>query len=245
MWKVVGAAVRGRSHERADIPCQDAVGWVTVDAGTCLAIADGAGSRPRSQHGSAEVVRSVLAYATDTLGTPEAKDPAGWMSAAFARARDDLETLAAAGGCAVDEFATTLAVALLTGEHLVVGQLGDGIVVVCDGGTYRTVSPPPRHEYANETEFLTGVTALSALRLDRQDIPPVTEVVMSTDGMRFQVLEDLAAYTPYAPFFADVGHQARTDGVGDDAVRAFLSALSDQSGDDKSLVIAVHLPERS
>ena len=41
------------------------------------------------------------------------------------------------------------------------------------------------------------------------------------------------------PFFEDLAAFARSPLASDDAVRAFLAGLDDQSGDDKTLVAAV------
>jgi serine/threonine protein phosphatase PrpC len=60
-WHVVGAAVRGVSHERTDLPCQDAVDWRVLDDGTLLiAVADGAGSARFSDAGARLAVDAVL-----------------------------------------------------------------------------------------------------------------------------------------------------------------------------------------
>jgi hypothetical protein len=88
----------------------------------------------------------------------------------------------------------------------------------------------------NETAFLTGPDALGELRID---VTPADTVFLTTDGLRFKILDDLATAAPFAPFFEDLAAFARSPQASDDAVRAFLAGLDDQSGDDKTLVAAV------
>ena len=60
-WQVVGAAVRGISHERLDLPCQDAQGHRVLPNGVLLiAAADGAGSARFSDEGARCAVKAAL-----------------------------------------------------------------------------------------------------------------------------------------------------------------------------------------
>ena len=65
---------------------------------------------------------------------------------------------------------------------------------------------------------------------------------LSTDGMRFQILADLVGATPFTPFFADAEVYTRSPSADADADGRFLAALDDQSGDDKTLLVAVRAP---
>jgi hypothetical protein len=103
----------------------------------------------------------------------------------------------------------------------------------------RTISPSPRGEYVNETTFVTSAGAFDLLRLDRLPEGEVSAVAMSTDGLRMKILDDVAAATPYGPFFEDIFTYACSDRVKDTAVAAFIDGLADQTGDDKTLVVAV------
>ena len=52
-WRVVAAAVQGVSHQRLDLPCQDALGYLVLPSGTLVvALADGAGSAQYSDQGA-------------------------------------------------------------------------------------------------------------------------------------------------------------------------------------------------
>jgi Protein phosphatase 2C len=106
-------------------------------------------------------------------------------------------------------------------------------------GSYQTLTPAPRAEYVNETAFLTGPDALSELRINVTPATQADTVFLATDGLRFKILDDLTTAAPFAPFFEDLAAFARTPQASDDAVRAFLAGLDDQSGDDKTLLAAV------
>jgi hypothetical protein len=267
MWKVIGASVAGTSHEAAGKGCEDASGWRT-DAGlTCLAVADGAGSRPMAGRGAALAVqRALLLAGADgpladgpqadgpqaggpraggphgggpRAGGPGGGDPAGWLRLIFEDVREQLTALASAEGNDVADYATTLAVAILTGHLVSIGQIGDTIAVTGLGEKYQTVAPAPRAEYVNETTFVTGQHALAQLRITVKPVSEVDAVFLATDGLRFKILDDLAASTPFAPFFGDLAAYARSPLATGDAVRRFLAEVDDQSGDDKTLVAAV------
>jgi hypothetical protein len=186
--------------------------------------------------GAALAVRRALA-----LAGPRAGDPAGWLRLVFSDVRQQLTVLASADGKDVADYATTLAVAVLT-DHLVgVGQIGDTIAVLGLGERYETVAPAPRGEYLNETTFITEQRALGQLRVTVRPVTEVDAVFLATDGLRFKILDDLAASTPYAPFFGDVAAYARSGQATGNAVRRFLADVDDQSGDDKTLVAAVRV----
>ena len=237
MWKVIGASVAGTSHQATGRQCEDACGWRAAEGVTCLAVADGAGSRPQSRCGAALAVESsLLACAED----PRDEDPVAWLRLIFGAAREQITARAMTDGNDADDYATTLAVAILTSAAVAVGQIGDTIAVAGRAGSYQTVSPAPRAEYVNETAFLTRPDALGELRIDVTPAAQADTVFLATDGLRFKILDDLATGAPFAPFFEDLAAFTRSPQASDDAVRAFLAGLDDQSGDDKTVLAAVH-----
>jgi hypothetical protein len=165
--------------------------------------------------------------------------PDTWVRSAMSGVRERLLEIAAREAAPIDHLGTTLAVALLTPDALCVGQIGDTIVVVRRAGVYETVDPAPRFEYANETAFVTASDAEAQLRLRVMEVEDVDEVFLSTDGLRLKILDDLASARPYTPFFTDVGGYARTPGATSVAIGDWLARLADQTGDDKTLVVAV------
>jgi hypothetical protein len=161
---------------------------------------------------------------------------------AFHAARDAVQTAASTAGAHVDEFASTLAVIVLTSERIHFGQIGDSIAVVrSEEGLVRAVAPPDRSEYINETVFLTATHWEKELRLSELPIASTTALALSTDGLQFKILDDVAAGIPYAPFFEDAFSWAATAAAATDDILSFIDELDDQSGDDKTLIIAVRV----
>ncbi|MFI6823118.1 PP2C family serine/threonine-protein phosphatase [Micromonospora sp. NPDC050187] len=238
MWTVVGASVAGRGKAAVGGACQDASDWLVESNLACLVVADGAGSRPMSAHGSRLAVECVLRQAA-VLGETTGVDPADWLPRVVDQVRRCLVRSAADNGDQVGDYATTLAVAVLAGEVLGVAQVGDTIAVAGEAGRYRTLAPAPRFEYVNETVFVTDPGAIDQLRLTTLPADEVDAVFLSTDGLRLKIIDDLAVGNPFVPFFDDVAAYVRSPGANSDAVHRFLTEVDDQSGDDKSLVVAV------
>jgi hypothetical protein len=236
MWRVVGASVAGRSHEKAGRGCEDAFSYCVTPELTCLVVADGAGSRARAQQGSALAVRSVMQRAICGTGGSLTE----WMRDTFEEVRRTLTAAAAeVDGATPDDFATTLGVVVVAGQDVCVGQVGDSLAVVGVRGRYRTVDPPPRFEYANQTVFVTSPDLGKNLRVTAMAGSEVEEVFLSTDGLRMKILDDLATHEPYEPFFLFVADYVRTGKASNQWVTTVLSQVDDQTGDDKSLIVAI------
>jgi len=239
MWKVIGASVTGSSHQALETGCQDASSWSTRPDVTCLAVADGAGSRPLSGRGAELAVHHAVEIAGAYSGRNVAVDPAAWLQLVFRGVREKIAELAAAEGNDVGDYATTLGVAILTADLACVGQVGDTIAVVGSGDQFRTLAPAGHGEYVNETTFVTDDGALEQLRVTVEPAATLDAVFLSTDGLRFKILADLGTAAPFAPFFEDLAAYTRSAGASAGEIRRFLAGLDDQSGDDKSLIAAV------
>ena len=111
------------------------------------------------------------------------------------------------------------------------------------GEAVEAVAVADRREHVNETVFLTTPGALTEhLRTFATGADAVDALALTTDGLRYQVLDDVAANRPFAPFFQAAWAYARRADAAPDAVTAFLDEIEDQSGDDKTLVLAVRDP---
>jgi Serine/threonine protein phosphatase len=240
-WRVLGASVPGTVHIDRGIPCQDASDWYVDEHLACIAVADGAGSRRRSERGSTVAVHAATMLARRLFDPAAQEDHEALIRHLVDGVRNNLIEVAMADDADLSEYDTTLAVAVLTGDRLVVAQIGDTIAVVIDGNGCRTLSPPPKFEYANETTFVTRESYERDIRVSVLPADDISLVVLSTDGMRYKLLKDLATYEPYEPFFVDVLSYARNPKIESESIEQFLRTINDQSGDDKSLAIAARL----
>lgn len=240
-WTVLGGSATGSAHVALGKGCEDAHGWFVGRKGICcLVVADGAGSRPRASEGSQAAAAAVVGLAKQ-LGQGRASAPDQLaVKDLFVEARRRLDEVAAEARVPVDEFATTLAVVLVHDGRVDVGQIGDSIVVLRTGdGELCPATPSERFEYANETVFITSPGWLSHLREDQYSEADIGAVALSTDGLRFKILDDLATGRPYEPFFEDVFAYPLSDEATSVALARFIHGLDDQSGDDKTLIVGV------
>lgn len=255
-WRVHGVSVEGYRHRRSGTPCQDA--WLSRDFGppeapvTVLAVADGAGSRSRSDEGSALAVR--LAAAGFARRAAERPRTASGVRAALHEAFLDVrhEFLRRTGPDA-KEFATTLTVVVLAPEWIGHLSVGDGFVVLragaADGVPQFHLLPQPdaASEYSNETVFLTSAEAERSVRTACVRDPGVDGVLLSTDGLAQLALSwvDGRPQQPKPSFVAAMLRSLDNPGDDPDEDERALAVLlrSDQltavNADDKTLLRAV------
>src|SRR3954462_10097309 len=134
-WRVHGVSVQGYSHLRDGVECQDAHRHAEVPGSGAhvLAVADGAGSRPRSAEGSALAV----GLATDTFVERVSRDgvpdgPGGWrrlLTAGHTAASSAFLAAVQRLGRDPRDFATTLTTVVWAPPWLGVASIGDGFVV--------------------------------------------------------------------------------------------------------------------
>jgi hypothetical protein len=246
-WRVVGAAVRGVSHERLNLPCQDAQGCRVLPGGILLAVvADGAGTAAFSDQGAQAAVEETLRALETALDGGRPANPGEWedlLASAFYSARQVVIDLAERAGESPREYACTLA-GVVAGENgLVAGQIGDGAVVGRNlNDELFTVTRLQRGEYANETHFLIEEDALVTAEIEYIDRPVGALAVMS-DGLIRLALK-MPSQDPHVPFFQPLFRFATAEAGAEGAaekLEAFLgsSRVNDRTDDDKSLVLAV------
>jgi hypothetical protein len=167
-WRVHGVSVQGYGHLRDGVECQDAYRHTFVESAgvQVLAVADGAGSRPRAAEGATLAVglaNSLLAERFRSAGAPHTVD--SWLSLLGTTYEEIVSAfLKATEGMGPDrgEFAATLTAAVLAPPWLGVVSIGDGFVIAGapgdDGGErFHLVSfAGPAGEYVNEAVFLTS-----------------------------------------------------------------------------------------
>ena len=245
-WRVVGASSPGRTHDVQGVPCQDAHAYRVLEDGTLLvAVADGAGSAERAQDGAQNAVLCALAWLADALeeGTPDDAD--GWralMADTFTVTREVIAAIADEADTPLREFSATLMCVVVTDIWLIVGQVGDGIVVTEDRGELSVVVRPQRGEYANESAFLTMSNLLDYVAIEVTGRPPEA-VAVTTDGL-LRLATKMPEVAPFGPFFAPLfafAAGADTSNQGETALAGFLASerVRARTDDDTTLVLAV------
>jgi hypothetical protein len=205
-----------------------------------IALADGAGSAAASFHGAKTAVESAIAYLTamlDQRDTLRLDD----IGQCFAAARERVLEVAAEYEHDVREYSSTLLVAVATPRSTIVGQIGDGAIVV-DDGLLHAATWPQQGEYANVTHFLVQDDALE--QLVTAEAGPAQRIAMFSDGLQNLALqyETRTPYEPFfTPFFAYLETASKPDAEVEEELRAYLDspAVNARTDDDKSLVLAV------
>ena len=245
LWHVVGASVRGTSHARHSLPCQDAHQCKVLENGLLLiAAADGAGSAPRAAEGASAAVKTALSALESRLveRIPGHRDD--WEDLVIdtaEAARSHLEQLSSEQEIPLRHYATTLSMVIADHEWLITGQIGDGIVVARqETGDLFLAAPPQAGEYAGETYFLTMPDALDHLE-GRIYAVNADAIAVMTDGLVRLALQ-LPDHHPHALFFEPLMAFPVED-TSDEAqahLAAFLnsSRINARTDDDKTLVLA-------
>ncbi|MQY10366.1 hypothetical protein SRB5_04740 [Streptomyces sp. RB5] len=253
MWRVHGLSVPGYRHRRDGVPCQDA--WAHRQSGSAqvLAVADGAGSRPRSDEGA----RLAVELATEHFSRwtwANAGAPAAARTVRMELQITFRELRAAflkQVGDTPGDFATTLTVVVLTPEWLGHLSVGDGFVVLRAGTSeegepqfHALPRPAAPGEYGNETVFVTSPGAEEWVHTDCVQDRGISGVLLSTDGLAQAALST----RPPGPNTSFVSAVLRSlDEPGPDPVRD-TEALTDLltsdrltalNADDKTLLRAV------
>ncbi|MBT2398195.1 PP2C family serine/threonine-protein phosphatase [Streptomyces sp. ISL-100] len=259
-------SVQGYRHAQQGMPCQDA--WGQSHTGpphapvTVLTVADGAGSRPRSQEGAQLAVRLATSVFGARLGEREgaprdAEDLRIQLRGAFLEVLDAFLDgtweLSGDGTGGPADFATTLTVVVLGPGWLGYTSLGDGFVVLRAGEEngepqfHLLPQPESESEYDNETTFLSSRDAALRVRIACVRDDGVDGVMLSTDGLAQAALSRAQGPVPLAnrSFAASVLRSLDRPGPDPRADARELEALllSDRltalNADDKTLVRAV------
>ncbi|HZF10941.1 MAG TPA: PP2C family serine/threonine-protein phosphatase [Thermoanaerobaculia bacterium] len=257
-WSAVAASVRGESHERGGVPCQDAWRWgILADGSLAAVVADGAGSAALAQVGAelaaAAALAAVRGHAPTALCDAEIEAVA---TAAVAAARSRLEAEAAIREVALTDLGTTLLFVLATPETVAVAHVGDGAaVVLAADGTLTLPLAPQIDEYLNETTFLVSADALQRTRRAVWH-GAVAQLALFSDGLQMVALK-MPEGIPHAPFFtplfrfarevAEAGMPATAETPANPAtteLAEFLRSerLKQRSDDDRTLLLASLVP---
>lgn len=209
-WVVVGASVQGTSHMKMALPCQDAHAYRGInDSVILVAVADGLGSAVYAQAGSQLAVAGAIAYLEQELYETMPQDEAAWLQlirdsflSACARLKEEAEK----NQTELRDYSTTLVLAILTSDWLVIGHIGDGAAVALfDDGSLVLTSPPQNDEYANVTFPLTMLDMEQVAEFKATPVK-VKALALMSDGMQHVSIRT-SDNTPHQPFFEPLFRQ--------------------------------------
>jgi Protein phosphatase 2C len=234
VFEIGQAITTGVSHLADGSSCQDAVATAaTVSGGAVLAVADGAGSRPLSQHGATAAASDAVAFALRNHAAAPAQTI---VVEALRAARRAAEERATSLGVALEEIACTLSVAVIEKDMCAVAAVGDGVHVVrFANGDLRPVAMGEVSDFANLTHFLTQDEYESHLVVDSFPARDVDAMALSSDGLDslflYGPLDARWVYRPLADRFLDADGRGLSRLLASDAVAA-------RCHDDLSVAVA-------
>lgn len=254
MWKHVAQSLQGPSHAADGSVCQDSHLVKLIDNNSQQTIiacaADGAGSAKRSDLGSAIACETITENAERYLAAHNNFDHLqrnkiiAWCEAA----REKIRHKADEHQLKLRDLATTLCVAILTPQGSVFFQIGDGAITVGNNGVYGVVFWPQSGEYANVTNFITSDNYQDHIEFQATS-RKFADLALFTDGLERLAL-DFESQTPHLPFFQPLFQAVRKSQTGSNLgndLALFLQSdsVKNRSDDDKTLILATQLAERS
>jgi hypothetical protein len=252
-WRIACASVIGTSHSRLAQPCQDACHCEVLAAGgdepVLVALAaDGAGSAPRAEIGSAlacsllrrEIVTALASGLSPGSLTRE------FVTGMVRGAGAAIAARAEGEGRRPRDFATTVLGAVVAAEEAVFFQVGDGAIVVStpgEDGEFGWIFWPESGEYENTTFFLTDPDMEDHLQWEHC-ARACDRVALFSDGLQRLALHFLSR-TAHAPFFRSM--MQAIEAAADDspevlsrelALHLSSPAVNARTDDDKTLILA-------
>lgn len=235
-FEVSSAVCTGRAHRSMGLPCQDRIAIRRSEGALCAALADGAGSRPRSETGAA----CVTACVSETLsGRFEEFWPLEDPALTERLVRLCLSALAQQRLPAYDMACTLLFFAAHQDGRFLAGHLGDGAMISVTETGLRVFSRPENGADASETFFITSPDAGAHLRLYRGQLPQSGTLLLMSDGMAESLYQrSTEAPAPVCGRIAQWVHEGDPEIVSRSLERNMETLCAQRSADDLSLIAA-------
>jgi len=251
-WNTAYASAKGTSHEKTNIPCQDACKCQVNENEIFFGIAsDGAGSASRSEVSSKLVVGMFFDFfckyvksETDILLIDKLL-VLKWLEEV--KAQIFLE--AHKESLSPREFACTILGSIVGSENSVFFQIGDGAIVISEyqSTEYGYIFWPQHGEFANQTNFIIQSNLSEVLEFDHLK-GFINRIAMFTDGIERLVL-DFSEKSVYPPALNSIFEWLQNDlslkssESPSSALNAFLNSsfINNRTDDDKSLVMAARI----
>jgi serine/threonine protein phosphatase PrpC len=244
-----GVCLQGTDHQKSNTVCQDAYRIVKhSDMCYIAAVADGLGSEKRSDIASKMAVSIAVDYCAAMFKSGISSTAvASTIRESFEKALKAIEDKAEADHGDINQYDTTLSLAIYNKGVLHYGHVGDsGIVVLADDGLYEKVTEQQRNKYSDvfplcfKDKWVFGTFKKKA-----------TSVFLATDGIYDTLFPIYIRDTPVsihvqlASYFMD-NTRRRIDKVGEKAVQkeieSFLRDIPAEKevSDDKTVVCLIN-----
>ena len=240
-----GVTQQGHYHIKNGTPCQDAHEFKLINKNIAIgAVADGLGSELYSDIASKIAVSEAVNYCSENIAFPnEVESVLAIIKQSFAKTLSAIENTACDNGHPLDQYDTTLALAIYHNGTVYYGNSGDsGIVVMNTDGTFESITTQQRDENGcvfplcfGEEYWVFGT---------KQN---VASIFIATDGM-YETLfpyllkgEDIEIYVSLAYYMMSNDSLGFTSTNQADVVQrmeSFIASIpGEQVSDDKTVLV--------
>lgn len=243
-WKVSATSVCGSSHEKRDLPCQDASCWTTHADGTLIAaVSDGAGSASHSHIGAQVATQTAvefLASKTQLQQHVHNNTYTTHLTQSLKSARKAVQAEAKLRNLKPRDLASTLIVSMATPHAMATAQIGDGASILQTPTTELiALTTPDSGEYINQTTFLISPKAIQTAQYHIWH-GPLTHLALFSDGLQMLALQ-MPFGKPHRPFFTPLFQFITKAGESaQDQLTSFLQSprVRTRTDDDLTLLLA-------
>ena len=195
-WKQSSAYVVGRSHLSLNEVCQDRTYYASGEGVHVISLADGAGSKKKSQIGAEIVTKTICDFLIQEFDyiymglEKRGKEEKNYLENIKLLKKMIinllLDKLRAYPDAQLNELSSTLLFFALKNNKYIHGHIGDGVI----GGLFeendsfylQTLSEPHNAEAANITFFVTDSDAHENLRIACGEVENLRGVILMSDG---------------------------------------------------------------
>lgn len=185
MIRIAGARQVGRSHLATNASCQDQVVVKSLNGVACIALADGAGSKSRSDTGAKLVCKytaNIVSEKFDFLYEQIQLNSGVAVNTVLTPIVTALQRYIRRKKETIDCLASTLLFVAYKDGRYIAGHIGDGAIGIRVNGVISTLSTPENGEYANTTYFVTDNGAARHFRLYYGEAPLGFGAIIMSDG---------------------------------------------------------------
>ena len=227
----------GKKHVNRNTPCEDASYAVSRDGVSVVCIADGAGGKQYTDARfgadcTVHVITDTLIEHFDAL-YEENREAAvrGYLMAkiriAFAGIMEERSI------DVIDRLSCTLLFVAVKDRRMLIGHIGDGLIVRISGSGVSPISMP-QNDKAGKTYFVTAAHADNYMRLLKTTTDDVHAIALMTDGVQDSVYnEDTGLVKPVVVKLAETFAKGREQGEKEvlDTVEKYIVGSSNASDD--------------
>ena len=206
----------GQKHISRQVPCEDASFALQKNGVSVVCIADGAGGKKytHARFGSACAVKTIAEILTDHFDALYSENrEAAVRSYLMAKIRIEFADIIAEKELdTLDQLSCTLLFVAVKDRRMIIGHLGDGLVVRISPSGLSPFSMP-QNEKDGTTFFITAGHAADYMRFIKTTVDDCHAVALMTDGVQDNVYdEDAGLVKPVVAKMAETFAEGREKG---------------------------------